>query len=252
MRKAIRAIDTWRRTAEAIPPDCPIAAKARKRRHSKRQDFRGLPSDWKEQLLSRLPKYRLIYLAAAVTGCRPGELLKGVRVVVADRQLVCYIEGAKVTKFKGQAFREMRFHFGNPLVDALRDEALHHGADLMIKLATANGARLFSNAMASAGARLWPSRKTRVTPYMLRHQLAGDLKAAGRDVEQIAQILGHAVTDTQTIYGHHKTGRGGVLPTSVTAARIPRDTRSKKTIPVRKPKTATKSIAISVKSRRPG
>lgn len=246
LRQTIKTIDTWRKTAEAISKPCPIPLKGRKRRHSKRKDLPGLPKDWKEQLLARLPKYRLIYLVASITGCRPTEITKGIVVIATRKCLECYIKGAKVSATKGQPLRALGYDYGTPLVDALRDEAIRHGGEFTVTLDEIKGPRQFSNAMAAAGMRLWPNRKTRVTPYMLRHQLSSDLKAAGRGAIEIAGTLGHVVTKTQTAYGHHKSGRGGVLPTSVQSARKPKETRNQKFTLGREPKSSTK--AGSVKS----
>lgn len=49
-------------------------------RDTKRQDMRGLPDDWRERLIERMPNYGPATLTAAVTGCRPAELASGVQL----------------------------------------------------------------------------------------------------------------------------------------------------------------------------
>jgi hypothetical protein len=38
-------------------------------RHTKRRDMAGLPPDWRERVVARMPAYRAAALTAAVTGC---------------------------------------------------------------------------------------------------------------------------------------------------------------------------------------
>ncbi len=59
---------------------------------------------------------------------------------------------------------------------------------------------------------LWP-RKTRYpTLYTGRHQFSANAKFSGLTPEQIAALMGHAVTNThQTHYGKRRCGRGGLM-----------------------------------------
>lgn len=54
----------------------------RRKRASKRQALRGLPGDWRERLYQRAAKgkYADAILVAALTGCRPEELRRGVLI----------------------------------------------------------------------------------------------------------------------------------------------------------------------------
>ncbi|MBF3288569.1 hypothetical protein HKT38_30740, partial [Pseudomonas aeruginosa] len=60
---------------------CPLENTVR--RKSKRSDLKYLPGNWREQLYKQLQgsKYELAYLVEAVSGCRPGELEKSVKVI---------------------------------------------------------------------------------------------------------------------------------------------------------------------------
>ena len=58
---------------------------------------------------------------------------------------------------------------------------------------------------------LWPHRTRHPTLYTGRHQFSADAKASGLAPEQIAALMGHAVTSThQTHYGKRRCGRGGL------------------------------------------
>ena len=65
-------------------------------RHTKRQDMKGLPVNWRERVEVRLPQYKPATLTAAVTGCRPAELVNGVEMSIEGNMLIAYIEGVKV------------------------------------------------------------------------------------------------------------------------------------------------------------
>ena len=81
--------------------------KQRRPSHSKRRDLRGLPEDWRERLVARMPKYRSAALTSAVARCRPKELKKGVQLAIVGRMLIATINGAKVTEKAGQPWRRL-------------------------------------------------------------------------------------------------------------------------------------------------
>lgn len=59
---------------------------------------------------------------------------------------------------------------------------------------------------------LWPRRTRQPTLYTGRHQFSADAKSSGLAPEQIAALMGHAVTDThQAHYGKRRCGRGGMM-----------------------------------------
>ncbi|MBK4739201.1 site-specific integrase [Noviherbaspirillum pedocola] len=189
----------------------------RKPRHSKRKDLRGLPDDWRERIVARMPKYRLAVLAQAVTGCRPEELVSGVQLEIRGGQLVATIDGVKVSEKSGQEWRRLSWPIdsASPLIRDLVRE-VEAGASL----AQIRDAKAYSGAMRAAGARAWPRRKATVTPYCLRHAAASDFKASGMDSASISEALGHSSEVTKKYYGSWHQARGGsVAPQSVEAAR---------------------------------
>ncbi|KRV41728.1 hypothetical protein [Pseudomonas aeruginosa] len=99
---------------------CPLVNAVR--RKSKRSDLKYLPGNWRDQLHKQLEgsKYELAYLVEAVSGCRPGELEKGVKVICSkesDLLTVRIDNGVKVTDQKGQPWREITYRIDqSPLV----------------------------------------------------------------------------------------------------------------------------------------
>jgi integrase len=189
----------------------------RRPRHSKRKDLRGLPADWRERMVARLPNYRLAVLVQAVTGCRPDELVNGVQLEIQSGYLVATIKGSKVTAKTGQPWRRLLWQVDSesPLVRHLV-AAVQAGASM----AKIENAKAYSGAVRAAGAREWPRRKTTVTPYCFRHAAASDMKVSGIDKALISQALGHCSDVTKQYYGSYHQARGGaVTPDSIEAAR---------------------------------
>lgn len=190
----------------------------RRRRHSKRQDMKGLPEDWWEKMVDRLPKYRLAVLTQAVTGCRPDELAKGVKLSISGDQLVVEIIGSKVSEKSGQPIRRLKWDLDSK-VDLVQ-KLIAMTADGATEARIANP-KAYSSAVRAAGEREWPKRKNTVTPYCFRHAAASDMKGSGMLDVNISAALGHCVSDTKEFYGQRQQGRkgGGVAPKSVETER---------------------------------
>lgn len=202
--------------AEKAPTEPPLHLVAK--RQTKRKDLFTLPEDWRQTLISRMPKYEKAATISALCGCRPAELVQGVEVFVQSERLVVRIHGAKVGPASGQEWREMHWDLpsSNPLAIAVGRFALQNGGQIIIQTPDA---RAFSGAMRAAGRRAFPDFSRTITPYSLRHQVASDLKAAELPGEQISQALGHSASDTKGSYGEWGAGNGSMAPNSVAAAR---------------------------------
>jgi integrase len=221
-RKTVRSLGQWSTLLQTVHDAPAIPKEGRKNRHSKRQDMKGLPDDWRERIIARMPNYASAALVAAVTGCRPEELLSGVHITVEDGFLVAHIIGAKNTEKTGQPWRRLfwRLDSESVLVKALikivGERQVNDGLKVQIK-----STKAFSGAMAAASKREWPGRKSSLTAYCFRHQAAADMKSAGRlSDSDISAALGHISDVTKSTYGHPGMGRsGGVAPDRVKAAR---------------------------------
>lgn len=206
---------------------CPLENTAR--RKSKRSDLKYLPSNWRDLLHRQLEgsKYELAYLVEAVSGCRPGELEKGVKVICSEESRLLTIRidnGVKVTDQKGQPWREITYQVDqNPLVKTLFEICSNIASVVDIEKATN-----WRAALSSAGQKLWPRLKFRVCPYHLRNAAASDWKRTGLSEEEISAALGHCVNKTSSNYGQFQIGQGGggLSPVEVRAARPILQTRS--------------------------
>lgn len=206
------------------------------KRHTKRRSLRGLPPDWREQLVAAAAssKYADQVRVMALCGCRPAELEKGILIRRDGDELVIGIEGAKVSTRTGggQSWRELRIAADHPLAAGLQDGQYR-----------VPNAKAIENAIDHYGKKLWPNRAELISAYTLRHAAATDFKAADLNQVEIAAALGHASTATMDRYGSaNKGGKGGLKLTSTEAARTvrepkkaarsrPRTTRKKKSKP---------------------
>jgi integrase len=201
--------------------DAQLPLEGRRNRHTKRQDMKGLPRDWRERLVARMPTYAAATLTAAVTGCRPSELAKGVQLSIEDEMLVAHILGTKVdlARGKGQEWRRLSWPIGhqNEMVRDLAMRVREAGGELLVRIEHAGN---FSKAVSNAGGREWPTRKAAITPYCFRHQCAADMKAGGGLTSgEISAALGHVSDQTKSTYGHAGIGHaGGVAPARVSAS----------------------------------
>jgi integrase len=209
---------------DAIDRELPPAKESRKPAHGKRKDLRGLPDDWRQQILDLMPNYRLPILTLAITGCRPAELVKGVEWTLVNDKLHAVIHGAKVTKYAGQTIRELIYPVEPGMSMALADILRENNGSLRV---TVKSAGSITWAIRSVGKRAFPKFKKAITAYCFRHQVAADEKANSQGSEDpkaamltLSALLGHAVDRTRGYYGHQKQARsGGVSPEKVVASK---------------------------------
>jgi integrase len=216
----VRTVENSRQALQAVL-NAELPMEGRINRHTKRQDMKGLPDNWRQQVIERMPTYRLAALTAAVTGCRPAELVGGVKMTIEDGMLRAHIIGAKVDvdKGKGQEWRRLSWPLdhASDLVQDLVKATQEAGGALVAQIANASN---FSKSMSNASARVWPRRKAAITPYCMRHQAASDFKASGMSSGEVSAALGHLSDVTKSTYGHANMSRsGGVAPKRVESAR---------------------------------
>lgn len=196
-----------------------------KQKASKRK-LTGLPENWRMELLSNITYgWKSIYLVQAVTGCRPAEIAKGIKLQFKDGKLTAAVEGAKLGQFSGQKLRSMVWDVENPspLVAELIKLVPDNGVWTTInysKISSSNPASAYSTAVRDAGKRAFPKRPGTMTPYSLRHAAASDLKDSDLSSEEQSKALGHQVTETKSVYGSKVYGKraGSVAPESVKAS----------------------------------
>jgi len=226
----LKMLDTISKSTDS----CPL--ESIRRRKSKRQDLHKLPPNWRDQLADEAEhgKYIIPYLVSAISGCRPGELEKGVKVTFSESELLIRIDSKiKVTVDKGQPRREIRYsltdhnhHLVRRLINTLQAEYQTAQGREVVSIEKQTN---FRAAMCAMGKKLWPNGP-RVTPYCLRHAFGSDLKrAVNLSSDDISAAMGHRVNKTVSYYGQFQIGKSGNLglqPTKIEAARSITHTRS--------------------------
>jgi integrase len=188
---------------------------ARQNKQSKRAALRGLPSDWVEQLCgyNKKSKYSEALIVSALTGCRPSELQKGIRVsynmdkATGSEQLEFKIPGSKVTPNSGQVWRTITYQItgDNQLISSAIEIVKQSGnTEKTISITSPVN---FTHEVRRIAKRLWPDHKKPVTAYCFRHQFAANLKQlkAGDDT---SKALGHRSSKTRRLYGTAAQARG--------------------------------------------
>ena len=211
---------------ERIQNEPAPALETRAPRHSKRKDMHGLPADWREQIVSRMSKYRIAVLIQAVTGCRPAELQRGVALSIQDGVLVAEIMGVKVKGNAGQPWRRLSWPVDSDVnLVAMLVSEVRKG----LTVGTIQDEKAYAGAVRAAGMRAWPKRKKSLSPYCFRHQAAADMKASGVQDGDISAALGHCSDVAKSYYGNWRMGSArGVAPKGVAAARPVRVTQPSK------------------------
>ena len=206
----------------------------RRKRASKRQALRGLPGDWREQLYQRAAKgkYADAILVAALTGCRPEELRRGVLIRRVDNprsgmgEIRFEIDGAKVKAHQGQPHRLIAYgaHDPHPLLEALRIR-LAGRRELLVCIDSPVNFTVEARRLAHS---LWPKHKHAITAYCLRHQWAADLKRHAA-ADSVSQGLGHASAKTRRHYGqaNQASSRHALQPIAIEAERPVKPTTAK-------------------------
>lgn len=178
-----------------------ITGEQKQAKHSKRKDLPKMPKDWKERMLRRgaqSPRYGLPTLVSAVTGCRPEELVKGVDLQFDGNGIVAKILGAKVSEYSGQEWRQFKLQPGVLLPELV--EQIKAAGTLTVSIESTDA---FRTHLTRLSAELFPG-KPAVTGYSFRHSLAEDLREAGWTAEELAGVLGQAVSETQMFYGRRR------------------------------------------------
>lgn len=224
--RVIQSLVDLQQIAEKNSGRCPITEPAK--RHSKRQDLRGLPDNWREQIYEAMKtsKYKIDFLVTAVTGCRPHELQHGVRIDLDSEFITFTITGAKVKAQQGQPERTLQYsaNSDHPLVKALVEEM--RSQQTKSGIVKVDRKENFTSSIRRYAKKLWPRRRAEVTPYCLRHAAANDFKHY-LPREDVSRALGHAVDATASAYGQRQmSSRSGLQPAAVHAVRTVKATRS--------------------------
>jgi len=188
-----------------------------KKTNSKRRSLKGLPDAWQHAIYSNVyDKYKDAVLALMLTGCRPDELRKGIKLSMEDNLIKAVIQGSKVSGTKGHDERTLYFDpdcnavtkaFQNILVNHKEANVMNIDLGDNDQANTKNVTIRFARAIQFAAQKAGNNFKG-VAPYSFRHQIASNLKKEGHDQEKIAAFLGHRTTRMQQHYGFQGQGKG--------------------------------------------
>ena len=158
---------------------------ATKQKHSKRDDLARIEKaepGWKQKIVeaSAPTRYGEATQVIARFGCRPEELVRGVRLELVGEHLVATIVGAKVTETAGQPWRRISIRAGSVSV-ALLDK-VRTGGPISVQIDTTGGFRAHLQRLSK---RLLPELPG-VTAYVFRHSFVGELRESDWDAEEIA------------------------------------------------------------------
>lgn len=205
-----RKVDALR-SAALEPP----AIGERKPRQGRVKSLSKLREGWQEAVYQELSeKWRPAFAVMALTGCRPAEL-DGLEIYPTDHAgiLRFRITGKKVTEKAGQAWRELTIDvrgtsYGLALVSEIGDQPG--------RLEVEDTTPAVTMAIRRAAQRAGLIKLDQTLPaYACRNAVASGMKAAGRDLAEIAGALGHSSDECQRYYGRaragHKGGGGVVL-----------------------------------------
>lgn len=198
----------------------------RRKRRSKREALKGLPQTWREELCEcgAAGKYADALLVSALTGARPGEVVKGITAwlqyddELGTEALCLHMHGLKVKAQQGQPNRFIAYAAGDehPLVVVLVKRLRTLSArKLHIEIAKAGN---FTKEIERLGRKLWRHHPYPITATCFRHQWSADVKAAG-DPDAASRGLGHRSPKTRKCYGtaHQAHGRQALRPVRIEA-----------------------------------
>lgn len=168
---------------------------------SKRQVLKKAEADWRDKyfrVTARSRTYQHAALLQGLCGMRPLELERGVTVRRRGAMVAIKILGAKLRKTAGQEWRGMFIpaeRFPDWFLEDLGNEPKTYSAP--------------SGAMRSYLKRLSPlvfpvdgeKPQLILSSYVLRHAIVTDLRQAGWDSAEIAQVLGERRAETSRWYG---------------------------------------------------
>ena len=190
----------------------------RKENKSKRKTLGSLPDSWPIQVFDASPDSLKCAVAIHyLSGVRPEELEKGIRISKTPDGIEFVVAGAKVYRKGnvqvGQQERRIKIIFSTELERQMAS-VLDNGVASYKKDTVRKSLLRLSK-------KLFPRHTKPVSGYSFRHLFSSRLKKSGAGEEEIAMALGHASCRTQSQYGTARQTPGG-LSISATATTPPR------------------------------
>ena len=178
-----------------------IPSKSKKKTMNSVSSIRAIFDDLKQKP-ALMERYGLILAISSITGCRPAEIQKGIKIMSNGKFVFIEIQGAKVGNDRGQDRRVLKFNLAeykdNQQMAFILSKAKGSGFEYKCTKQDYDALRQY----------LYINHKG-FSLYTLRHRATSELKREGLSEEQIAGFLGHRVTRSQENYGYARSGKGG-------------------------------------------
>jgi integrase len=194
------------------------------RSNAKRESISKIPSDWREKVWREIaPRDRDALAVTAITGLRPSELERGVRIRKNGENFEFRIRGTKVDNLrkKGQEFRVIKVAIKDLRESSEGQHLLSAQRNVSREVKIEQSAKAFTARINRAGERAMPQVGEKVSPYSYRHAFSARLKSDNRSPQEIAKAMGHRAERSQQEYGRKSqaknAGNGGIV--SASAAR---------------------------------
>lgn len=176
---------------------------------------RGINDVWVNLKSGKFKHWAALSIA---TGIRPEELERAEILGHGTNSVTVRIHGAKADHEHGQLYRDITLSTAGTSEIADAAKTLFVLDVGIVPIPTGKDPReAYRKQLQRLGQKLWPDGPAPLSPYVFRHILAADLKADGTDREILAQVLGHSVTETASLYGKANTGRKGARNLAVNA-----------------------------------
>lgn len=195
-----------------------------------KRDISKLSKDYRDKILeyavSKDMKCKNAIAVLYSTGCRPDELVKGVRVSISNdlKNLEFTIMGSKLNAEQRRGIRlrkiSVSIHDENNKIKSnilplLNDLQKNDFETMKVSVTSANS---FSGYISKISKRIYPRKKYHASAYSFRHSFATDLKNSGTDPVVVAKSMGHASTRSQQSYGRKRRGSSGDVSPVLEAA----------------------------------
>ena len=170
--------------------------------------LKGLPNDWREQMLRGLTGSNSTFIQAVIflsaLGCRPCELANARVISLEDDTLLLTVQSAKSLGGDVPVTRGAVFSCHPNLSRLLLIAAAPDIVDLpFAKIST----KQVENLLRRTSLKVFPRTLPPLSASAFRNQQASDLKKSGVSAIDIALFLGHKTTRQQKKYGRKKFGQ---------------------------------------------
>lgn len=193
----------------------------RKENRSKRRTLGSLPSSWPQKVFDAASdSLKRAVAIHFLSGCRPEELQKGVRIAKLPDGIEFTIFGAKVyRKGNAQVGQEER-----RILITYSSETERKMASVLSNGVTSYKKDTVRKGLLRLSKTLYPRHSRPVSSYNFRHLFSSKLKRSGISEEEIAMALGHSSCRTQSQYGTARQSSGGMsVSISASATTVPRN-----------------------------